>query len=63
MELKWLIDCGNISIGTTGHTFLAVEDDISIGSFASRCNRVSFNETPEVHNFEKKKAEIFIIMS
>ena len=36
-------------------TFLAVEDEIFIGSFVSRSNRVSFKETPEIHNFEQDK--------
>ena len=27
VELKWLIECDNISIDTTGSTFLAVEDE------------------------------------
>ena len=39
MELKWLIECDNVSIGTTGSTFLAVEEDVSIGSFPYRCSR------------------------
>ena len=55
MELKWLIDYDNISVCTTESTLLAVEDDISIGSFASRSSRVSFRDTPEVHNFEQDK--------
>ena len=32
------------------------EDDVSIGSFASRSSRVSFKETPEVRDFEKYKS-------
>ena len=42
-------------MGTTRSTFLVVEDDISIGLFASRSIRVSIKETPELHNFENDK--------
>ena len=46
-------------MSTTGSTFLAVEDDVSIGSFDSISIRVSFNETLEVRNFEKDEIRNF----
>ena len=40
----------------TKSTFFVVEDDVSIGLFASRSNRLLFNEILEVRNFEKDKS-------
>ena len=59
MELKWLIDCDSISICATRSSFLEVEDDVSIGFFTTRSNRASFNETPEVRDFEIDKRSDF----
>ena len=50
-EINWLIDCDNISLGTTGSNFIAAEDDLSIGSFKSTTSRVSFKSIPEVCTF------------
>ena len=47
-EINWLIDCDNVSLGTTGSNFIAIGDDMSIGSFKSSTSRVSFTFTPEV---------------
>ena len=60
MELNWFIDCDDISIGTTGSNCIAVDDDHSIGSFVSSTSRVSFNTTPEEHNYTKDQCSNFI---
>ena len=51
----------NISIVKTVSTFIAVEDDASIGSFVSRSSRTSFKETQKNRNFDKDKSRIFYV--
>ena len=50
-EIDWLVDCDDMSLGSTASNFIAIGDGITIGSFKLSTNRVSFNSTPEVRNF------------
>ena len=59
MELNWLIDYDNISIGTTGSDFITVDHHRSIRAFKSSTSRISFSSTPEAHNFEKEQYRQF----
>ena len=50
IDIKWLIECDNISLSTTG---------FSVGTVVSESSRVSFNDVPEVFNFEKNSNSNF----
>ena len=52
MDIQWLVDSGNMLLITTGSNFSEIEDNFSIDSFASKVSIVSFDNVPEVFNYE-----------
>ena len=54
MGIHWKVDCDDMSFNTTGSSFIVVEDDFCIGSFLSKCRKLSFNNVPDFFAYEKK---------
>ena len=52
-DVDCLIDCDDVSLGSNASSFIAAEDDESIGSFLSTTNnKVTFSPTNKVRTFD-----------
>ena len=52
MDIIWIIDCDNVHVDSTHSDFVAAEECMHGGIFASWSSTVSFNDATEVFKFD-----------